>query len=374
MLITFVASSLQNAELRTALALASGPTAWRGPELAARQTDWITELSNAEIEELEATADASADIPVEEITVKAFPLPTLAVKLRGIKQRLLCGPGVALLRTLPVEAWGTEKSARALWLIGLHLGDTTPVPQNKAGHLLGHVYDLGCDPALPQTRIYTTSIAQPYHTDSADLVGLMCLRQAAAGGESQVVSSHAVFAELARTRPDLASELLSTKTVWDRKGEVPLGCEPWFEVRAFEVNPSGTRLCAGLFDRSFVDAAQARFSAADGVPRLSPRLREALDEAERLAADERLVLRMRLREGDVQLLHSHHTWHARSAFEDDDAAPRHLLRLWLSPGRADAWELPPDYANRYGTVVAGAVRGGVRCPGVRPYVPLTPYG
>ena len=36
-LITFVASSLQNAELCTALALASGPTAWRGPELAARQ-------------------------------------------------------------------------------------------------------------------------------------------------------------------------------------------------------------------------------------------------------------------------------------------------------------------------------------------------
>ena len=139
----------------------------------------------------------------------------------------------------------------------------------------------------------------------------------------QVVSSHAVFAELARTRPDLALELLQTPTYWDRKGEIPEGAQPWFAVPAFAV--AGSRLCAGLIDRSFVDAAQARFSAADGVPRLSPRLREALDEMERLAADERLVLSVTLRAGDVQLLHSHQTWHARSAFEDDASAPRHLL-------------------------------------------------
>lgn len=361
--------------LRAAAALATGPTAWRGPDLAARPSDWVTELNAEEVLELEAAVDASASVPIAEITASTCPLPTLSTKLRNIKHNLLSGPGIALLRNLPTEAWGVERSARAFWLLGLHLGETRPVPQNKQGHLLGHVFDLGTDPSKPETRIYTTSIAQPYHTDSADIVGLMCLRPAARGGESQVVSSHAVFSELAETRPDLAAELLHTPTYWDRKGEIPEGAEPWFPVRAFAV-AGGERLCAGLFDRSFVDAAQRRFSTADGVPRLRPLLREALDEAERLAADPRLVLRMTLRSGDVQFIHSHQTWHARSGFEDDAEAPRHLLRLWLCPGEGDAWPLPTEYAARYGTLeVGGAVpRGGVRCPGVQPFVPLTPRG
>ena len=357
--------------LQRALELASGPTAWRGPELAADPDRWVTELSGDEVAELAAAVDATAGAQISEISADDYPLPTLGAKLRRIKQSLMCGPGIHLLRNIPTEEWGVERSARAFWLLGVHLGHTTPVPQNKAGHLLGHVFDIGADPSRPETRIYTTSIAQPYHTDSADLVGLMCLRPAHSGGESQVVSSHAVFAELARTQPELAEELLSQPTFWDRKGEIPDGCEPWFSVRAFAV--AGGRLCAGLFDRSFVDAAQARFSAAQGVPRLSARLRAALDEAERLAADERLVLRLTMRAGDVQLLHSHHTWHARSAFDNDAAAPRHLLRLWLSPGD-DAWPLPPEYAARYGSVAVGDVRGGMRCPGVAPFVPLTPYG
>jgi hypothetical protein len=229
--------------------------------------------------------------------------------------------------------------------------------------------------ALTMVRFDWCRGRQPFHTDSADLVGLMCLQPAARGGLSHIVSSHAVLAELAQSSPDLAAELLRTPTIWDRKGEVPAGCEPWFAVPAFAVSPSGERVCAGLFDRSFVDAAQARFTEADGVPRLSTALRAALDEAEKLAADPRFALTLQLRAGDVQLLHSHHTWHARTSYEDDPRAPRHLLRLWLSPG-ADGWDLPPEYAARYGSLEAldDEPRGGVRCPGATPYVPLTPTG
>ena len=175
---------------------------------------FIMVLTAEEVSELSAAVDASISVgtQIADMTASDFPLPTVSPKLHAVKSALLNGPGVALLRGLPTEQWGVERSARAFWLLGLHLGETTPVPQNKHGHLLGHVYDLGNDPAKPDTRIYTTCAAQPYHTDSADLVGLMCLRPASRGGESQVVSSHAVFAELARTRPDLAAELLHTPT------------------------------------------------------------------------------------------------------------------------------------------------------------------
>lgn len=84
-------------------------------------------------------------------------------KLREIKQGLLYGRGIALLRGLPVDRLSNEESARAFWGLGLHLGDVDPVPQNSQGHLLGHVRDIGGDPG--RDRIYTTSAAQPYHTD-----------------------------------------------------------------------------------------------------------------------------------------------------------------------------------------------------------------
>jgi hypothetical protein len=57
-------------------------------------------------------------------------------------------------------------------------------------------------------------------------------------------------------------------------------------------------------------------------------------------------------------VHNHSLLHDRTAFEDfaEAARRRHLLRLWLAPDSARP--LPPVFAERYGSVVAGA-RGGV---------------
>jgi hypothetical protein len=52
---------------------------------------------------------------------------------------------------------------------GLHWGRA--VPQNAKGHLVGHIKDIGHDPANPLTRLYATNAAQPWHNDGpADLV------------------------------------------------------------------------------------------------------------------------------------------------------------------------------------------------------------
>ena len=48
------------------------------------------------------------------------------------------------------------------------------------------------------TRVYATPLAQPYHTDSADAVGLLCLRRALQGGLSSWASSISVHNELLR--------------------------------------------------------------------------------------------------------------------------------------------------------------------------------
>ena len=292
-----------------------------------------------------------------------------------MRRELLSGCGLFLLRGLPVEAWGVAKSAAAFWALGLALG--APVPQNKGGHMLGHVRDVGGDATRPETRLYTTAAAQPYHTDSADVVGLLCLAQASAGGDSQVVSSPAVFNALLRDRPHLA-QLLAQPFAWDRKGEVPPGCAPWFHVPVFCRTPrSGAAV--SMYDRSFIAAAQVRFGG-QGVEPLTPLQLEALDAADAAAASDALRLDMRLCPGDVQLLHSHVTWHARGAFADegpacgdgDGRSKRHLLRLWLAPPPEEAWELPAAFAPRYGDVARDAQppRGGIRVAGVEPCAPL----
>ena len=59
-------------------------------------------------------------------------------------------------------------------------------------------------------------------------------------------------------------------------------------------------------------------------------LADALDAWSAIASRPELHLDMELRVGDLQLCSNHAVAHARRAYVDDPAAPRHLLRLWLT--------------------------------------------
>lgn len=57
----------------------------------------------------------------------------------------------------------------AYWAIGTYWGKAQS--NNKKGHLIGHIKDIGYDPSQPTTRLYATHAAQPWHNDSSDQVG-----------------------------------------------------------------------------------------------------------------------------------------------------------------------------------------------------------
>ena len=61
--------------------------------------------------------------------------------------------------------------------------------------------------ADPSVRLYRTRARQDFHTDGADLVGLLCLHGRDRGGESRIASSAAVYNEILRRRPDLLDVL-----------------------------------------------------------------------------------------------------------------------------------------------------------------------
>jgi hypothetical protein len=339
----------------------TGGAAWYGSEMANR-TDWMMPLTMSEISEVEAAVEAlvARDAEIAAITAQDFPLPTLGRKLRSrVEDEVLNGRGFLLVRGLPVERWGTRQSATAFFGLGAHLGSARS--QNGKGHVLGHVQDLGLDVGDPNVRIYQTHERQTFHTDSCDIVGLLCLKTAKSGGLSALVSSTTIFNEMRRRRPDLL-KLLFEPIATDRRGEVPDGLKPYFEIPVFSWHKG---FLTAIYQRQYVDSAQ-RFADA---PRLTAKHIEALDLFDSLSNDPALHLFMEFKPGDVQFVHNHTLLHDRTAFVDwpEPERRRHLLRLWLAA--REARPLPEIFAQRYGTVTIGD-RGGIIVRGTKLQAPL----
>lgn len=343
--------------------LVEAPSAWIGADLLRRPEEWIYTLSTTELAEIEAATQnvRARGLDIAEIGRADFPLPTLGPALDKLRGDILDGRGFVLIRGIPVADRPIADSAAAYWGIGTYLGNARS--QNAMGHLLGHVRDLGLPTTDPNVRTYQTTERQHFHTDSCDIVGLLCLKTAQSGGLSSIVSSTAMYNAMATRRPDLAA-LLFNKFPTDRRGEVPAGQKPYFEIPVY--NDHAGYLSA-IYSRTYINSGQ-RFPDAR---RLSAQEVEALDLFDDLANDAELRLDMEFRPGDMQFVHNHTCLHDRTSFVDwpEPERKRHLLRLWLAaPG---ARPLPPVYAERYGSVTIGD-RGGIICPATRLHAPLGP--
>jgi hypothetical protein len=342
--------------------LQADPAAWIGAEMAARD-DWVVTLSPQAMQELDAATRAAwaAGADIARLRREQFPLPTLGPLLDRLRIELLDGRGFVLLRGLPIERCSRLEAATLFIGIGAWLGHARS--QNARGHVLGHVCDLGLSSTDPNVRIYQTRERQTFHTDSCDVVGLLCLREARRGGDSLLMSALTLFNEMRARRPDLLARLLQPMA-YDRRGEVPAGQQPFFMIPVFSWYAQRITV---FYQRQYFDSAQ-RFPDA---PRLTPDDVEALDLFDTLANDPRLHLEMRLAPGDMQFVHNHTMLHDRTAFEDwaETSRRRHLLRLWLAC--EGARPLPEVFAARYGSVEIGD-RGGIVVPGTRLNAPLEP--
>jgi len=273
-------------------------------------------------------------------------LDAMGREILALRERLVGGRGFELIRGFPARELRSTISAAAFAALGTMIG--CPRSQNAAGDLLGHVRNVGADVSDPTVRIYQTDRRQTFHTDSTDVVGLMCLETAAEGGASLLVSAGAVYNEMLDRSPELAAVMFEPVAT-DRRGETPPGADPYFTIPV--LNWHGDELTV-LYQRQYIDSAE-RF---DDAPRLTDRQRAALDLFDEIANDAEFHLRMDLEVGDMQFVHNHSLLHDRTAFVDRPGAPRHLLRLWLSvPGDR---ELPPVFAQRYGSIEVGN-RGGI---------------
>ena len=337
------------------------PSAWVGPEMAANPDRWSVTLTADHIAELHHAADLFLSVgkDIGEITAVDFPLPTLAAHLVALRQKLINGVGVEVIQGLDVTTLSREKAAAIFCGIGAHLGSARS--QNAAGHVLGHVRDVGADANDTKTRIYQTSARQTFHTDSADVVGLICLQDAAEGGLSLLVSAVSIYNRMRAERPDLLERLFDPIAT-DRRGEVPEGAKPYMEIPPLSWHAGKLTV---FYQRQYIDSAQ-RF---DGAMGLTPDHIAALDMFDALANDPDMHFGMRLKPGDMQFVYNHAQLHDRTGFVDwpDPDKRRHLLRLWLSlPGDRP---LPESFKERYGSIEVGN-RGGIVTARTKLHAPL----
>jgi len=341
----------------------TGPCAWRGEEMA-RSPRWLRPLDPGAVAEIDAALRAAraAGVPWHRTTRERFPLDRLRGTLAEVAAELEDGAGVVTLRGLPVARY-TAEELRQLWFgLGSHLG--RPVFQNRRGELMREIKDEGQDVGERYGQIATPGAEAPvlssyartlsngrlrFHTDRCDVVGLLCVRQARAGGISKLASSVAVHNEMLRRRPDLAAVLYQDvyRSRFGEEGEQPDSVYPLpiFGVRDGKFTSH--------YSLTYIEVAQM----VPGVPPLTDAQREAIALLASLA--EELAFEMRFEPGDVQLVNNHVVYHARTAFEDDapTGQTRLLYRLWLS--MPNSRPLPPGHEVLWGRIEPGALRGGI---------------
>ena len=293
-------------------------TAWKGADLR-NDTSWVYRLNVREVDELASAARACLDrgLEITEIGRDDFPLDTLAPTIAGWAETINHGRGFLLVRGLP-ESLTDDEIRAAFWGIGLYLG--TPVSQNSYGEMLGNVYDEGVKMGTGRVRGYRTNEKLLFHTDRADIVGLLCVRPAREGGLSSLVSSTRIWNEIVANHPEYVQPLLNGYI----HGNMEEGGT--FSTYRIPVYSLFNDVVSCRILRNNIENARKMGHARYGELELA-----ALDHFDTLANREDLRLDMMLGRGDMQIINNYTTLHARTAFEDytEPEKRRWMVRLWL---------------------------------------------
>jgi hypothetical protein len=309
--------------------------AWKGPEIDYRR-EAMLEITADEVTEIDAALRhlrAEGDLDFPAITRTTFPLRNLGERLGRLGQELRFGRGFALVRGFPRERYELDDVARIYFGMGAHIGRA--MPQSRFGELFGHVINISdYDPTV---RGYQYGNAQRMHTDSMDVIGLMCARAARSGGVSRIASAVAVHDHIVRTRPDLA-RLLYRGFVY-RRNELDAKFGTGHALIRHRV--ASYAVVDGEFS-SYMGTNYAMNADKAGDSKLSEIDLEALEMVEKLASSPEFYLDMTIGEGDIQFLNNRLMLHGRTGYDDhpEPKLRRHMLRLWL---RIPDWPaMPPQ--------------------------------
>lgn len=314
----------------------SGPDVWRGAELNTR-TDWVTPLGPAELHELNQLV-ARLERQLENPTALErgdFDSPLLASRFEQIRREVEGGKGFHLLRGIPVGRYSLAQNRALFWALSLLLGK--PQEQDGAGNLMHNVTNTGKSvEGSNSTRGYETDDELTFHNDGGDAFMLLCLKTAASGGISKLVSVSQLFNEALRRAPALA-RVLQEPFHFDTRTQHKDGRK----LQAVPIMNFFDGKLSALYKRKYIETAQ-RFPE---TPRLRDDQIAALDLIDEICADPSIHLSFSMEPGDIQVGNNYSVLHARTRYQDhaEPERRRHLLRTWIT--LPNGRKLPPVFAD-----------------------------
>src|SRR5215469_10261823 len=350
----------------------AGRAGWYGKDLD-QSGAWIRTLNDAQRQEIDAALVRvkRAGFPLFGFGRDDFPLTSTVEVLDEISDELENGLGAIRLRGLPVERYSDDDIRQIFWGLGCHLG--TAVFQNARGEIMGEVRDetklveKTYAPLEPGKIVSSRARARStgplrWHTDRCDVIALLCVRNAKAGGISKLTSIATIYNEIRRRRPDLLA--LQCQDYWrarptDEDGSMP---ERAFALPVFGVQ-DGRLTCQ--YSRTYVEQAQE----FPEVPRITAAQNEALDLLAEVAEEN--CLHAPFVPGDIQLLNNHVIFHGRTAYEDDASSHQERLLFRLGFSMPNSRRLPTGFDKLWGSTEPGAVRGGVTQSATGARTPMT---
>lgn len=295
------------------------PSAWTASSFAGK-SDLTLRLGDRRLDAIDRLLRETRHLRPQQVTRAQFSDPALTPFLAEVFDIIMNGRGIVVVAGVTHERYSEEEFERIFWGFGTHFGHA--VVQSPDGDRLGHVRFTPVGPDNPAQRAYRGNDELVMHVDSQELVGLMCVQKAKAGGASNFVSSIAVHNELLARHADLLPPLyegyfLATNEAMHTDNpltdfKVPVFCYVDGRVSC-ALKGTGIRRAGKL---------------SGGLP---GRLEEAMDAMQAITSREDMRLNFTLDAGEMALWNNFTVLHARTAFEDYDepARKRHLLRLWL---------------------------------------------
>ena len=251
----------------------------------------------------------------------------LKTQIQHIKQAILIqGCGFCVINGTNFTAFDKHELSNIHILISKIFGEL--LIQNKQGEQTVEVKDLG-KTLSTGGRYHHTKEGGSYHTDGChifenppDYVGLLCLNPAKNGGVSKFISAYTIHNKLQEDKNLL--RILYEKFYMDKRNENQADETLTQFVPIFTYNNG--KLNCRCCQRELIDSGHEKMNKP-----LTEYQKNALDNLDKLLANENLAVSYLLKKGDM--MYSNNKWliHDRTDFEDsdDENLKRALLRTWI---------------------------------------------
>jgi alpha-ketoglutarate-dependent taurine dioxygenase len=289
---------------------------WLGSELSREKlTFQLTPQHLSAVKDLLGRIKATG-LAFHEIRRRDFDHPALNGFLAGILREIREGNGIAIMSGFPVTDYDVDDLKTIYWGIGTHFG--TGCSQSANGDYLGMVTD------RKNARGYTSNRALDMHTDSAEIVGLLCVRASEDGGMNIFANSLTIFDIVQREHPEYLP-VYERGFPYHRRGEEAPGAEPItpYDCPIFSI-AGGVLSCR--YSKEGWELALRDLKRS-----YTPLERAAIDFFDQVALRDGVRFEMKLSPGEAVFQSNFEMLHGRTAFVDRGlpGQERLLFRLWL---------------------------------------------